>query len=92
MVRGLAISEARERLEASSCFCHNLPNMWDAFTRFFSHLLTFSWFAGAALMLLTIPACVYKIFSALWEDSDSAEEEQGVYDTPGKRSTGFPSP
>ena len=27
-------------------------------------------------MLLTIPACIYKIFSALWEKDDSEEELQ----------------
>jgi len=57
--------------------------MWDAFTHLLSRLLTFAWFAGAVLMLLTIPACAYKIFSALWETNDS-EEEQGLYDAPGK--------
>jgi hypothetical protein len=57
--------------------------MWDAFTHLFARLLTFAWFAGAALMLLTIPACIYKIFSALWEHDDS-EEEQKLYDAPGK--------
>lgn len=50
--------------------------MWDAVTHFLSHLLTVAWFAGAALMLLTIPACIYKIFSALWEKDDSEEELQ----------------
>ncbi|HJW99942.1 MAG TPA: hypothetical protein VJ453_07265 [Terriglobales bacterium] len=64
--------------------------MGDAFTRLFSHLLTFTWFAGAGLMLLTIPACAYKIFSALWENDDAAEEEQGIYDTPGTRAARFP--
>ncbi|PYY13904.1 MAG: hypothetical protein DMG61_11775 [Acidobacteria bacterium] len=57
--------------------------MWDAFTHLFARLLTFAWFAGAVLMLLTIPACVYKIFSALWETDDS-EEEQSIYDSPRK--------
>jgi hypothetical protein len=50
--------------------------MWDAVTHFLSHLLTWAWFAGAVLMLLTIPACIYKIFSALWEKDDSEEELQ----------------
>jgi len=50
--------------------------MWDAVTHFLSHVLTLAWFAGAALMLLTIPACIYKIFSALWEKDDSEEELQ----------------
>ncbi|PYY01066.1 MAG: hypothetical protein DMG64_15545 [Acidobacteria bacterium] len=58
--------------------------MWDALTHFFSRLLTFAWFAGAVLMLLTIPACIYKIFSALWETDDSEEEQQSVYDAPGQ--------
>jgi hypothetical protein len=34
-------------------------------------------------MVLTIPACALKIFSALWE-ADSPEEEQAVYDKPAK--------
>ena len=53
--------------------------MWDSLTHLFSRLLTLAWFAGAVLMLLTIPACIYKIFSALWESNDS-EEEQSIYD------------
>jgi hypothetical protein len=57
--------------------------MWDAFTHLLSRLLTLAWFAGAILMLLTIPACAYKIFSALWEPDDT-EEEQTIYDAPGK--------
>jgi hypothetical protein len=57
--------------------------MWDAFTHLASRLLTLAWFGGAVLMLLTIPACVYKIFSALWE-KDDPEEEQTLYDVPGK--------
>jgi hypothetical protein len=32
-------------------------------------------------MVLTIPACMYKIFSALWE-ADDPDEDQGVYDKP----------
>jgi hypothetical protein len=55
--------------------------MWDTFTHILSRLLTFAWFTGVALMVLTIPACMYKIFSALWE-SDDAEEDQAVYDKP----------
>jgi hypothetical protein len=55
--------------------------MWDALTHFSSRVLTLAWFAGAALMLITIPACIYKIFSALWETNDS-EEEQRRYDAP----------
>jgi len=57
--------------------------MWDAFTHLASRLLTLAWFAGAVLMLLTVPACVYKIFSALWE-RDDPEEEHTVYDVRGK--------
>ena len=56
--------------------------MWDAVTHLFARLLTLAWFAGAVLMLLTIPACIYKIFSALWEKTDS-EEETGLYNSPG---------
>jgi hypothetical protein len=55
--------------------------MWDIFTHILSRLLTIAWFTGVALMALTIPACMYKIFSALWE-SDDAEEDQAVYDKP----------
>lgn len=71
------------QLVATGIFCHNLSVMWDGFAHLASRLLTLAWFAGAALMLLTIPACVYKIFSALWERDDS-EEEQTLYDIPGK--------
>ena len=56
--------------------------MWDIFSHFFARVLTWAWFLGAGLMILTIPACIYKIFSALWED-DSPEEE-GIYDRPRK--------
>jgi len=56
--------------------------MWDAVTHFLSHLLTLAWFAGAVLMLLTIPACVYKIFSALWEGDDHDDELQDSPRTP----------
>jgi uncharacterized membrane protein len=47
-----------------------------------ANLLTGAWFVGAALMVLTIPACAYKIFAALWE-ADSPQEEQALYDKPG---------
>ena len=56
--------------------------MWDAVVHFLSHLLTLAWFAGAVLMLLTIPACVYKIFSALWEGEDNDDELQDSPRTP----------
>jgi hypothetical protein len=46
-------------------------------------LLTTAWFLGAVLMAVTIPACAYKIFSALWEP-DTPEKEQAVYDRPAK--------
>lgn len=52
--------------------------MWDVVTHFFSRVLTIAWFTGAVLMILTIPACVVKIFSALWEGTD--EEDQAVYE------------
>ena len=52
--------------------------MWDAVTHVLSRVLTIAWFAGAALMILTIPACAVKIFSALWEGND--EEDQAVYE------------
>jgi hypothetical protein len=56
--------------------------MWDAVTYILSRVLTLAWFAGAALMLLTIPACIYKIFSALW-DKDDSEEEAGLQNSSG---------
>lgn len=52
--------------------------MWDAFTHIVSRILTFAWFIGAILMILTIPACILKIFSALWERDE--EEDQAVYE------------
>ena len=51
--------------------------IWNSLTHLFAKLLTALWFAGAILMLITIPACIYKIFSALWED-DNPEMEQGI--------------
>ena len=62
-------------------FWHNQKSMWDTFTHILSRLLTIAWFTGVGLMVLTIPACMYKIFSALWE-ADDADEDQGVYDKP----------
>lgn len=58
--------------------------MWDLVTHIFARILTVAWFIGARLMILTIPACIYKIFSALWEHDD--EEAQAVYDRPSKPS------
>ncbi|HWC16227.1 MAG TPA: hypothetical protein VG498_04405, partial [Terriglobales bacterium] len=52
--------------------------MWDFITHLFARILTLAWFAGAILMILTIPACMYKIFSALWESDE--EEDQAVYE------------
>jgi hypothetical protein len=52
--------------------------MWDVFTHVVSRILTFAWFIGAILMILTIPACILKIFSALWEGDE--EEDQAVYE------------
>lgn len=52
--------------------------MWDLITHLFSRVLTLAWFAGAILMILTIPACMYKIFSALWENDE--EEDQAVHE------------
>ncbi|MBV9073482.1 MAG: hypothetical protein JOZ10_07625 [Acidobacteria bacterium] len=56
--------------------------MWNSFVTVAAKLLTWAWFAGVVLMLLTIPACMIKIFSALWEDHD---EEEVIYDKPQKR-------
>lgn len=52
--------------------------MWDSITHVLSRVLTIAWFVGAVLMILTIPACAVKIFSALWEGND--EEDQAVYE------------
>jgi hypothetical protein len=51
--------------------------MWDSVAHVFARAATLLWFTGAILMLITIPACIYKIFSALWEPDD-AEEAQAV--------------
>jgi hypothetical protein len=53
--------------------------VWNAITHLFAHILTIGWFIGAILMLVTIPACMYKIFSALWENDDP-EDERPSYD------------
>ena len=57
--------------------------MWDLVTHVFSRILTGAWFTGAILMILTIPACMFKIFSALWEGD--GEEDQAVYDKAARR-------
>ena len=57
--------------------------MWDSFSHYFAKALTWAWLAGALLMIVTIPACVVKIFSALWED-DSEQEEKAIYEKPRK--------
>lgn len=62
---------------------NNTDPMWDSVVHFLSRVMTLFWFAGAILMIITIPACVYKIFSALWE-SDDAEETQAVTEKVGK--------
>ncbi len=61
-----------------SSFSGIIQAMWDVFTHVVSRILTFAWFIGAILMILTIPACILKIFSALWEGDD--EEDQAVYE------------
>jgi hypothetical protein len=58
--------------------------MWDAFSHVFAKLLTWGWFLGVLLMVATIPACIYKIFSALWQDDSESEEDDIVYDKPRK--------
>lgn len=50
---------------------------WNSFAYHLAKVLSVFWFAGAFLMLITIPACMYKLFSALWE-ADDAEQEQSV--------------
>lgn len=54
--------------------------MWDAISHQLSRVITVLWFAGAILMIITIPACIYQIFSALWEPDD-AEEDQVISDS-----------
>jgi hypothetical protein len=49
--------------------------MWDAFAHLLAKIMTALWFAGALLMIITIPACAYKIFSALWEQDDPEETQ-----------------
>ena len=49
--------------------------MWDSFTHYFGKILVLFWFTGVGLMLITIPACMCKIFSALWEDENPNEEQ-----------------
>lgn len=56
---------------------HNPQTMWDVAAQFFAKIATVVWFIGAILMIITIPACALKIFSALWE-SDDPEETQAV--------------
>lgn len=41
--------------------------IWDHAVDFLSRLLAIVWFAGAILLLITIPACMHKIYSALGE-------------------------
>lgn len=57
--------------------------MWNSFVHLAARVLTWFWFAGAILMLLTIPACIFKIFSALWENG--SEHEETVSDRPPAR-------
>lgn len=54
--------------------------MWDVLSHYFAKVLTLAWFAGAVLLLATIPACAYKIFSALWQED--SEEDMVNYDKP----------
>jgi hypothetical protein len=56
--------------------------MWNTFSHYFARVLTWAWFAGAVLMIITIPACAIKIFSALWEDP---EEDAPIPDKAGKQ-------
>lgn len=57
--------------------------IWDHAVYFLSRVLTIVWFAGAILLLITIPACMYKIFSALWlaDDASEAHPVQEPYST-----------
>jgi hypothetical protein len=51
--------------------------MWDLVAQLLAKIATLVWFIGAILMIITIPACAYKIFSALWEPDDP-EDTQAV--------------
>jgi hypothetical protein len=42
---------------------------------YLSRALAIVWFTGAILLLITIPACMYKIFSALWAPDDICDQE-----------------
>ena len=56
--------------------------MWNFFAQLLAKLATAVWFIGAILMIITIPACAYKIFSALWEPDDP-EDTQAVIERRG---------
>ena len=58
--------------------------LWNYFACHFAKVLSVLWYVGAILMLITIPACIYKIISALWEPDD-AEQEQAVIERYGTR-------
>jgi len=49
--------------------------IWDHAVIYLSRVLAIVWFAGAILLLITIPACMYKIFSALWAPDDSCDQQ-----------------
>ena len=46
---------------------------WDHAFTCYLRVLAIVWFAGAILLLITIPACMCKIFSALWLADDASE-------------------
>jgi hypothetical protein len=49
--------------------------IWDHVVYYLSRVLAIVWFAGAILLLITIPACMYKIFSALWMPDDTSDQQ-----------------
>ena len=49
--------------------------IWNHVVYYLSRVLAIVWFAGAILLLITIPACMYKIFSALWVADETCDEQ-----------------
>lgn len=49
--------------------------IWNHVVYYLSRVLAIVWFAGAILLLITIPACMYKIFSALWVADEDCDEQ-----------------
>jgi hypothetical protein len=73
------IAASRNSVKGRKELCDNTHPMWDTVSHLLARVMTALWFAGVILMGITIPACIYKIFSALWEPDDP-EEKQTVSD------------